>query len=93
MDITFPDYAPNYDGNRFVLTFSAEAGTTRIECAITAEALEDHFGAASVRETDLHVAFAAHRATIERAAACLIDATRATSITLHSGYFRMYGDP
>ncbi|HTR05944.1 MAG TPA: DUF1488 domain-containing protein [Paraburkholderia sp.] len=92
MDITFPDRPPHYDANRLRLTFSATAGDLHIECAITAEALEDHFGAASLREADLCSAFLAHRAAIEKAAARMIEATKSDAVTLHSGYFRMYGE-
>ena len=92
MNIIFPDRPPQYDANRLALTFPATAGDMNVECAITAEALEDHFGAASLREADLRGAFLAHRAAIERAAARLIEATRSEAITLHSGFFRMYDD-
>ncbi|SDD15421.1 DUF1488 domain-containing protein [Paraburkholderia lycopersici] len=92
MNITFPDRPPYYDANRLALTFPATAGGMNVECAITAEALEDHFGAASPREADLRAAFVAHRAAIESAAARMIEATGSDAVTLHSGYFRMYGD-
>ncbi|MEM5326962.1 DUF1488 domain-containing protein [Paraburkholderia sp. JHI2823] len=92
MNIIFPDRPPQYDANRLTLTFPATAGDLSVECAITAEALEDHFGAASLREADLRGAFLAHRPAIERAAARLIEATRYEAITLHSGFFRMYSD-
>ncbi|WP_042266907.1 DUF1488 domain-containing protein [Paraburkholderia heleia] len=92
MNIIFSDRPPHYDADRLALTFPATAGDMHVECAITAEALEDHFGAASLRETDLRGAFLAHRAAIERAAARMIEATQSEAITLHSGYFRMYRD-
>ncbi|WP_321924687.1 DUF1488 family protein [Paraburkholderia guartelaensis] len=92
MNITFSDRSPDYDANRLALTFPATAGDTPIQCAITAEALEDHFGAASLREADLRGAFLAHRAAIEKAAARLIEATHSEAVMLHSGYFRMYAD-
>lgn len=92
MNIIFSDRPPHYDANRLTLTFSATAGDMHVECTITAEALEDHFGAASLREADLLGAFLAHRAAIERAAARMIEATQSEAITLHSGYFRMYRD-
>jgi hypothetical protein len=92
MNITFPDRSPHYDANRLTLSFPATAGDVQVVCAITAEALEDHFGAASLREADLLGAFLAHRAVIEKAAARMIEATNSDAVTLHSGYFRMYGD-
>ncbi|WP_245747078.1 DUF1488 family protein [Paraburkholderia lycopersici] len=60
-------------------------------CAITAEALEDHFGARSAREPDLRRAFHRHRQAIEAAAARLVEETDGTPVILHSGYLRMYG--
>lgn len=89
-EIIFAGRLPDYDANRLTLTFPATAGDLQVECAITAEALEDHFGAASLREADLRGAFLAHRAAIERAAARLTEATQSESTTLHSGYFRLY---
>lgn len=46
-----------------VLVDGAEA-----ECEISAEALEDHFGATSMRGADLVAAFDAHRTEIEAVA-------------------------
>ena len=92
MNITFPDRLPHYDANRLTLSFPATAGDAQVVCAITAEALEDHFGAASLREADLLGAFLANRAVIEKAAARMIEATNSDAVMLHSGYFRMYGE-
>jgi hypothetical protein len=92
MNISFPARMPEYDANRLILSFPARAGKMHVDCAITAEALEDHFGAASPREPDLRDAFLEHRIAIERAAARMIEATKSDAIMLHSGYFRMYGE-
>ena len=92
MNITFPEQSPHYDANRLTLSFPATAGDVQVECTITAEALEDHFGATSLREPDLRDAFLSHRPAIEKAAARMIEATNSSTVTLHSGYFRMYGD-
>jgi hypothetical protein len=91
MNISFPESPPVYNGEEPALTFSAEADSVSVECIITAEALEDHFGAASAREPDLLEAFRANRAAIEAAAARLIKETNGAPVKLHSGYFRMYG--
>ncbi|CAJ0887538.1 DUF1488 family protein [Ralstonia mannitolilytica] len=55
---------------------------------ITAEALEDHFGARSCRSDDLLSAFRVHRSHIEEVARTLFEQTGAKDITLHSGHFR-----
>ena len=55
---------------------------------ITAEALEDHFGARSCRCEDLLSAYQKHRVAIEAMARRLFEVTGARSIVLHSGHFR-----
>jgi hypothetical protein len=91
MKISFPRAAPEFDSESFTLVFPAEVDGTRIECGITAEALEDHFGAPSIGEPDLVNAYCTHRSVIEEAAASLIEATRGAPVLLHSGVFRIYG--
>jgi hypothetical protein len=90
MKISFPAMRPLYDAGQLELTFPATVDDAPIQCAITAEALEDHFGAVSPREPDLVAAFDAHRPAIEAAATRLIGATGARAVVLHSGFFRMY---
>jgi hypothetical protein len=91
MKISFPRTAPGFDSESFTLVFPAEVDSTRIECGITAEALEDHFGARSISEPDLVKAFRAHRGVIEEAAVVLIEAAHGAPVVLHSGVFRVYG--
>lgn len=90
MQISFPPETPQYSGRDLVLTFPAVVDDTYVECTITAEALEDHFGAASPREEDLVRAFDANRPAIERAARTLLGELGAKPVLLHSGYFRFY---
>ncbi|MDR3738231.1 MAG: DUF1488 domain-containing protein [Terracidiphilus sp.] len=86
--ITFPRERPEYCGRDFILAFTAVVDGKRVQCAITAEALEDHFGAVSLREDDLISAFDAHRKAIEHAARRMLDEVGSNPILLHSGYFR-----
>jgi hypothetical protein len=88
MNITFLTQAPVYQGDAPSLTFAAVADGERIECTISAEALEDHFGAASWREEDLQQAFEIHRSSIEGAAEHVLTKTGGTSVMLRSGFFR-----
>lgn len=90
MHITFPHERPQYCGPDLVLSFPALVNGERIQCAITAEALEDHFSAASPREDDLVGAFDAHRAAIEQAARRMLTEVGGKPVLLHSGYFRFY---
>ncbi|MCP3720472.1 DUF1488 domain-containing protein [Paraburkholderia sp. CNPSo 3281] len=91
MNISFPEGPVGYDTEEFALTFVAVADSVAVDCAITAEALEDRFGARSLREPDLRQAFHRNRAAIESAAARLIEETDGKPVMLHSGYLRMYG--
>ncbi|AIO38213.1 hypothetical protein DM40_4437 [Burkholderia cenocepacia] len=88
MQISFPFEPPTYRGFDPALSFPALVDGRRVRCAITAEALEDHFRAMSSREQDLVDAFAHHRAAIEQAARCLLEEVGGRPIVLHSGYFR-----
>jgi len=91
MQIDFPLTQPDYCGRDLVLAFPARVDGEEVQCTITAEALEDHFGAQSLREEDLVSAFAAHRTEIEHAARTLLAEIGKKPVLLHSGYFRYYG--
>ncbi len=88
MQIRFPDEPPHYNGPELMLTFPALVDGKRVDCSITAEALEDHFGARSPREEDALHAFGAHRRKIEEAARALLIELGDKPVVLHSGYFR-----
>ena len=53
MQILFPNETPEYSGRELTLAFPAMVDGQRVECMITAEALEDHYGAASPRLEDM----------------------------------------
>ncbi|SAK51130.1 periplasmic protein [Caballeronia fortuita] len=90
MIITFASQPPVYQGDVPSLTFAAFADGEHIACTISAEALEDHFGAASWREEDLQQAFESHRSSIEGAAEHVLSRVggTSTSVMLRSGFFR-----
>lgn len=88
MNIHFPLERPEYCARDLVIAFPAEVDGTRVQCAITAEALEDHFGALSLREDDLIEAFDTHRHPIEDAARNLLNEVGPKPVMLHSGCFR-----
>jgi len=90
MQIIFPKEAPEYSGRELTLAFPAMVDGERVECMITAEALEDHFGAASPRIEDMVGAFSNHRERIEAATRRLLSETRAQCLVLRSGYVRFY---
>jgi hypothetical protein len=86
--ISFPSCVPEYCARDLVLAFPALVDDQPVQCAITAEALEDHFGARSLREDDLVESFMAHRFQIEQAARRLLGEVGAKPVLLHSGFFR-----
>jgi hypothetical protein len=45
LDLTFSNPPPHYDSSRDVATFIGEALGSPVKCAISREALDDHFGA------------------------------------------------
>jgi hypothetical protein len=90
MQILFPNETPEYSGRELTLAFPAMVDGERVECMITAEALEDHYGAASYRLEDMIGAFSAHRPRIEAATRRLLSETSAQCLVLRSGYVRFY---
>jgi hypothetical protein len=88
MQIMFPNEVPEYSGRELTLAFPAMIDGERVECTITAAALEDHFGAASPRAEDMLDAFDHHRDRIEAVARRLLSETRAQCLVLRSGYVR-----
>lgn len=82
---------PTYCAAGPLLQCGASVDGTCASYAITAEALEDHFGARSCRSDDLLSAFRVHRCDIEDVARTLFEQTGSKQITLHSGHFRFVG--
>jgi hypothetical protein len=91
MHIQFTDGPPTYDGDDFALHFVALIDGQPVVCSISAEALEDHFGAASAREDDLLPAFERGRARIRSVCAEALDSNGGESVVLRSGLFRVAG--
>ena len=91
MHIQFSDTAPTYDGDDYALHFVALIDGRPVVCSISAEALEDHFGAASAREDDLLPAFEQGRARIRSVCAEALDSNGGESVVLRSGLFRVAG--
>lgn len=89
MRITFPDDAPEFDGAQMVVRFIASVDGVALSCAITAEALEDHFGAESTLEAELLRAFAQGRERIHAVCKRAIDESGGAAVVLRSGLFRI----
>jgi hypothetical protein len=91
MTITFSDDAPRFDGANLTVQFTAAVDGEPVACFITAEALEDHFGADSLLEDALLSAFERGRARIRSVCAEALDQNEGESVVLHSGLFRVEG--
>jgi hypothetical protein len=89
MNVTFPDREPVFDGENYEVHFLARVDDAEVECAITAEALEDHFGASSALEAALLEAFAQGRGRIEAICAQALEHNDGQPVILHSGVVRM----
>ena len=91
MHITFADETPIYDGDDLAVHFSALVDGEPVVCSITAEALEDHFGADSPREDDLLDAYSQGIARIRAVCAEALDENDGQPVVLRSGLFRVAG--
>ncbi len=87
--VTFGDDAPAFDGAQMVVRFIASVDGVALSCAITAEALEDHFGANSTLEAELLRAFAQGRERIHAVCERAIQASGGAAVVLRSGLFRI----
>jgi hypothetical protein len=66
LDLIFADAPARYDPDRDIIAFRAEdAGGERVLCAISREALDDHFGTDSHTNDERVAAFRHHRQKIE----------------------------
>jgi len=64
-DLRFPERDEKYDFDRAVVIFWGQDGETRVRCAISREALDDHFGGDHRDKTEV---FRANRQAIEQEA-------------------------
>jgi len=68
LDLRFADAPPRYDFDRDTVAFPGEAEGERVLCAISREALEDHFGADGQTKEQRVETFRRNRQEIERMA-------------------------
>jgi len=65
IDLTFSSPPVRYDADREVVRFLGESLGSPVECAVTREALDDHFGASNADRKGRLEAFQKHRSKIE----------------------------
>jgi hypothetical protein len=88
MKVNFADEAPQYDGANLLVNFVAQVDGAPVLCSITAEALEDHFGADSALEAAVLRAFEKGRTRIHPVCVKALSASGGAPVVLHSGFFR-----
>jgi hypothetical protein len=87
MDIMFPAAAPAYRGSNLTVVFAALVDGQQVPCAISVEALEDHFGAPPADREGWMRAFDAGRGFIEAVAREHLEITHGSPVLLKSGHF------
>ncbi|MEJ8797895.1 DUF1488 domain-containing protein [Trinickia caryophylli] len=89
MDVTFPDDPPMYDGAQLVVRFMAAVDGVPLACAVTLEALEDHFGAQPPLEADILRAYETGKGRIREVCTRALEANGGAAVVLRSGLFRI----
>lgn len=87
MEIRFPADAPAYRDANLTVVFPALVDGEPVPCAISVEALEDHFGAYSEDLEGWLRAFDAGRPRIEAVAREHLQISNGTPVLLKSGHF------
>ena len=86
--IGFPDKIERYDPDRDVILFPGRTAEGEIICAVSGEALEDHFGARGTSQRARLAAFRANRGEIEATARHKLESGRREpggSVIIRSG--------
>ncbi|WP_158935362.1 DUF1488 domain-containing protein [Burkholderia sp. S171] len=87
MNILFPADAPAYRDANLTVVFAALVDGERVPCAISVEALEDHFGVESCDSIGWIRAFDAARPRIEAVAREHLHINKGEPVLLKSGHF------
>jgi hypothetical protein len=87
MVIEFPQDAPDYHSANLTIVFDALVDGARVPCAISVEALEDHFDAQSFDSSGWIGAFDAGRPRIEAVAREHLRVSNGLPVLLQSGHF------
>jgi hypothetical protein len=87
MEIRFLGDAPSYRDSNLTIVFRALVDGESVPCAISVEALEDHFGAKSEDLVGWMRAFDEGRPRIEAVAREHLQISNGTPVLLKSGHF------
>lgn len=88
MKIFFPDEGPAFCGAPPEIRFVVEVDGERVSCAISAEALCDHFAASGPFEDTLLASFLAGRRRIFSVCRVALERSQGNPVVLRSGIFR-----
>jgi hypothetical protein len=89
MKVSYSEQPPQFDGGSLSINFAVTVDGTLVLCSISAEALEDHFGAHSALEEDLIKAFEQGRARIRSVCTTALEVSGGAPVVLRSGLFRI----
>jgi hypothetical protein len=87
MNIRFLPHAPDYRDSNLTIEFCALVDGEQVPCAISVEALEDHFGVKTYDRAGWISAFDAGRERIEAVAREHLQVTKGMPVLLKSGHF------
>ncbi|MCY0387636.1 DUF1488 domain-containing protein [Robbsia sp. Bb-Pol-6] len=88
MEIFFPEEAPEFSGTPPEIRFTVLVDGEEVVCAISAEALSDHFDAAGPFEEAMLAAFHAGRHKIFSVCRAALERSAGHPVILRSGIFR-----
>ena len=88
MDIFFPDEDPAFSGSPPEVRFTVLVDGARVTCAVSAEALSDHFDADGLFEDAMLASFRAGRNKIFSVCRAALERSAGHPVILRSGIFR-----
>lgn len=89
MRIEFPQGQRVWNGSELQVDFHVRVDDHDVQCAISAEALEDHYGAHSTLESDVLGAFDQEAARIQAICRRAIEDNQGQPVVLRSGLIRV----
>jgi hypothetical protein len=90
MRIEFPAGKREWNGGELSVDFVATVDGAEVLCSISAEALEDHFGAPSPLEDDMLSAFDDHTRRIHTICRHTLESNGGEPVVLRSGLVRLF---
>lgn len=88
MDIFFPEQDPTFFGAPPEIRFTVMVDGEPVVCAVSAEALSDHFAAAGPFEDAMLASFASGRQKIYSVCRAALERNAGRPVVLRSGIFR-----